>query len=250
MVTEEQLNTIRPEGMDDAMWGDLSKKFLEINKSDNNGLLMNEKRLKDEKVAIKAKYDELTASNNELQEKYEVLNKQLKDNSPDDIRKIYEDKLKESADILAAKNKEFETQISSRDSQIAELQKVVLERDCTAAFEQAIAENAKSGKTIDPSSIPYAKMMILGENGTRFARRDIGEGAQVLADANGKTIARAVDEFFASDIGKRFLVNGNSGGGADGNKNFGSGKTTISRADFEALSPSQKIEAAKKYKMV
>lgn len=250
MVTDEQLNSIRPEGMDDATWVDLSKKFLEINKSDNNGLLMNEKKLKDEKTAIKAKYDELSAVNSGLQKKYDALNEKLKNNSPDDIKKIYEDKLKEASDILSSTKKDFETQLASRDSQIADLQKVVLERDCTAAFEQAIAENAKSGKTIDPSSIPYAKTMILGENGTRFARRDIGEGAQVLADANGKTIARAVDEFFASDIGKRFLVNGNSGGGADGNRNFGSGKTTISRADFEALNPLQKIEAAKKYKIV
>lgn len=61
-ITKEQLDGLKPEGLDDTQWSEVSTRFMALHDSDVNGLVTNEANLKAEKVAIKEKYDSLNNS--------------------------------------------------------------------------------------------------------------------------------------------------------------------------------------------
>lgn len=237
MVTKEQVDAFRPEGMEDAVWEDLSSKFMELNQSDNNGLIMNNQDLKKEKQAVqeklKAREEEFQRTKNEN----EQLNKQLADNAPDKVKDFYEQKLKEQNELLEGTRKDLTQRLEAKERENEELKQGVFQRDCMQLLNASL-----SGKNVLPGTTNDIMTLILGENCGKFARRDVGGDKEEILRKDGKTIAGSVDEFFSTDLGKRFLVNGNTGGGADGGRGAsGSGKT-LTRAEFDALPAREKAE--------
>ena len=178
---------------------------------DVNGLKMTNQNLKEEKTAIKAKYDELKTEADKSAEALEGLKKQPEAGTPDDLRKAHQTQI----DDL---NKQMVGAISERDKTIEELKAKVAEATqkehawkCREAFNVALSKHA-----IEPGSQQSIMDFILGANGTaNFSECDLGTGPQ-LVNKTGRTIDGVVNDFFNTDFGKKFLRNGNSGGGALG----------------------------------
>lgn len=254
MITEEQLNALKPEGFDDAQWKDLGSKFMTLHDNDISGLKNNELKIKQEKVDLMEKFNAAKSANEAEVKKYtdEIASlngqiRELKKNSPESIKAAFEQKQTELSNLLESTKSDFAAQIAAKDQQIASLTEGVFQRDCVEAFEKAI-----QGKNIDSSTIQDIRTFCMGDNYSKFKRVNVGDGKSIITRDDGKDIASAVDEFFSTPTGKRFLFNGNSGGGADGGKGTPApAATTMSRADFDAITdPAKKLEAAQKYKII
>ena len=256
-ITKEQLDGLKPEGFDETQWSEVSSKFMALHDSDVNGLVTNEANLKAEKVAIKEKYDSLnnsfTAEKNAWAEKEKTLtanldelNKKINDGSEGAkaLELAYQQKEKTLTDAYAKQKEEYEKRIQSLTGQVTTLEKSAFENECKDAFSKAIV-----GKNLDSNNLEAIKTLALGENFSKFSKKSIGDGKFIITRDDGKDIAASVDEFISSSAGKLFVLNGNSGGGADGGKETPPA-TTMKWSDFKNLSPREQAEAAGKYTLV
>ena len=219
---------------------DKAKEILSMYTEDVNGLKANSVSLKTEKESIKAKYDELAKVNAKGAEDLKALQEQLAKNSPEEVKKAYEQRASELEKQYQGMISERDGHIKDYESQIASLQNDKRYLKCTQEFDSV------AGKfNLDPSGRSYVMETILGENGSKFAERDLGDGKKALITQDGKSIEKALKDFLETPVGKRFTLNGNSGGGSNGSNGGQSGNATISRAEFENLSPAQQREVLK-----
>lgn len=181
---------------------------------DLNGLKMNRDDLKKEKEAVEAKNAELVAENAKSAEDFAKLQKQLEANSPDEIKKAYEQKQAELESSYKGVLEQRDTSIKDLTEKLAVSQKNEHSLKCMQDFNKATA-----GFDIEPSSRDYLFTAIYGQDGGNFSERDLGNGLQLI-DKNGHTGEGAVRAFLNTDFGKKFIKNLSSGGGAgtDGNK--------------------------------
>lgn len=278
MLTADELKAqviaLKPEGVDEAKWGDVATKFIALHDTEVSGLKNNEAALKQEKVELANKYraekadwekssaDYTTAKadwDKALQDntaKYEAriaeLDKKIAANQPDEIKKLYEARQKELSAAFDEKNKNltsqlealkqnYEASIKERDAKLATLEEGVFQRDCLEAFNKAIA-----GKNIDPTMLDLTRTLVLGTGCNYFSKKDLGNGNYIITRNDGKDIDASVTEFLASEAGKRFVLNTNTGGGADGSKAVTS-KQKMTRSLYESLPPDKQAEALKNY---
>jgi len=181
---------------------------------DLNGLKMNRDDFKKEKEAAEAKVAELTAINAKSAEDFAKLQKQLEANSPDEIKKAYEQKQAELESSYKGVLVEKDNSIKDLTEKLALSQKNEHSLKCMQDFNKATA-----GFDIEPSSRDYLFAAIYGQDGSNFSERDLGNGLQLI-DKNGHTGEGAVRAFLNTDFGKKFIKNLSSGGGAgtDGGK--------------------------------
>lgn len=252
-ITKEQLDGFKPEGFDDEQWNKLSEGFISLHENDVSGLVKNEGLLKAEKVAEiekrKALEDEknawvekektLTASLNELNEKIKSGA-----TNAEQIELAFQQKEKTLTETFASQKLNLEKEIEKLNGKLGVLEKSAFENECKDAFSKAIV-----GKNLDANNLEAFKTLALGENFSKFSKKDIGEGKHIITRDDGKDIAASVDEFISSPAGKLFVMNGNSGGGADGGDNTPPA-TTMKWSDFMKLSPREQAEAGTKYTLV
>lgn len=238
MFTTEELQSILA---GDGEAEEKMEAIMALHNDDIAGLKATNQDFKAEKKSLT---DRLAASEEQSRKREEEiarLQEQLKANNPDDTRKYYEDKLQEAESTYRglfeekdAKNKQLAEQVEllSRDKQYLE---------CLREFEEAIAT-----KNVDPTGVQYMRDSILGPKGSNFSRREINEGEMTFLSDKGKTIKRSVEEFLETPVGKRFVLNGSSGGGGrgSGRASFGNGRRQITRAEFEALNPREQAKMA------
>lgn len=277
MLTPEELKakvtSFKPEGIDDAKWGKVVDDIINLHNTEVSGLKNNELALKQEKTEITEKYraekDAWTKeraefatkktewdktfddSKKEYEKKIADMDKKLADNQPEQIKKLYEERQAEMKatyeqqqknlnDQLALLKTDYENKAKAKDEQLAKLEQGVFQRDCLEQFNTAVKD-----KNIDPAMLDVTRSLILGDDYNKFAKRDIGNGKYLITRNDGKDIGAAVSEFLSSDAGKRFILNGSTGGGADGgNKN--AVKQTMTRQEFEALPYDQRSAVIKK----
>lgn len=192
------------------------------------------------KDAIKAAVEEATAG---LSAKNAELLKELKQ-----ARKAGE-----------IKPEDLERVESERDDLKAQLEKVIKDlkvantnaEKATKALEaeqgfttKLLADNGlteqltKAGVT-NPINLKAAKAMLGGQI------QIVTEGDQRVAKVGDKPLADFIGDWAKSDEGKHFVAPGiHSGGGAGGGSGGGNAKT-MTRADFDALSPEAKASAMK-----
>lgn len=253
-ITKEQLDELKPEGFDDTQWGELSNKFIALHDKVAQGLVENEARFKVEKQELKNKYDSLnetfTTEKNAWAEKekslnanLEALNKKINDGSSNAqaLELAYQQKEKTLTDAYAQQKGELEAKIQELTGQVTTLEKSAFENECKDAFSKAIV-----GKNLDSNNLEAIKTLALGENFSKFTKKSIGDGKYIITRDDGKDIAASVDEFISSSAGKLFVLNGNSGGGADGGNGNPEAGATMSEADFDKLSPREKMEVISK----
>lgn len=249
--TVEQLNALKPEGFENEKWNSLTEGVLKLHEDDVSGLVNNEKAFKAEKQKLADKVAALTQATETSKAEYEKtiagLNKQMSDNSPESIKKAYESKMNELNAALESSKNDFAAKDTAYQKQIEELTHGVFQRDCMDAFEKAI-----QGKNIDTNSIDAVRQLVMGDGYSKFARHDMGGSkTEITNNETGKNIASSVADFLATPTGKHFVLSATSGGGADGGKsNPAPSKTTMSRAEFDALPLMEKAAAASKYQIV
>lgn len=249
-ITKEQLDGFKPEGFDDEQWNKLSEGFISLHENDVSGLVKNEGLLKAEKVAEiekrKALEDEKNAwveREKTLTANLDELNKKINDGSEGAkaLELAFQQKEKTLTDAFATQKSTLEKEIERLNGKLGALEKSAFENECKDAFSKAIV-----GKNLDVDNLEAFKTLALGENFSKFSKKDIGEGKYIITRDDGKDIAASVDEFISSSAGKLFVLNGNSGGGADGGKKTPETGATMSEADFDKLSPREKMEVVSK----
>lgn len=185
--------------------------ILSLYNDDVNGLKLNREDIKKERDSFKAKAEELAAANAKSAEDFAALQKQLEANSPEEIKKAYEQK---QADL----EKSYKGAITERDTNIKDLTEQLAIAKDNERYLKCVQEfnKAASNFDIEPSGRDFVLSSIVGTKGENFAERDLGSGVQLI-NKDGKTIEGSLRAFFETDVGKKFLKNGSSGGGASGN---------------------------------
>lgn len=239
----EKINAIKPEGFDESQWTELANKFNEVHEAEVFALKANSQKLKEEKTDAVNKYRNADALNQENAAKIASLEEQLK-NGDSSAQKVFEEKTKELEKQYQGMISERDTQIKSLTEQNANLELFRHERNCIEEFDVAVKD-----KNLDPQSLTFVRDFILGKNGENFVPTRISDTQSVLATKDGKTVEAKVNDFLASETGKKFILSGNFGGGAVGSRSAGNG-ATITRAEFEALPPMEKAAAAQKYRII
>lgn len=238
MFTTEELQTIL------AGEGEADKKIesiLALHNDEIASLKANNLEFKKEKKALADKLTTSQEQNKKFEEEVARLQEQLKTSNPDETRKYYEDKLQETENT-------YKGLLAERDSTNKTLseQVTVLSRDkhfleCMREFNAAVVS-----KNVEPSGVDYLRDTILGPHGSNFTTREINEGEKTLLSDKGKTIKRSLEEFLETPVGKKFVLNGNSGGGGSGSGrlSLGNGRRQITRAEFESMNPREQAKLA------
>lgn len=157
-----------------------------------------------------------------------------------------DDKHRNNGDIEAL-DKSWQEKLSKRE---AELQGQIesLTGAMTATTVDSVAQSIAAELAVEGSSkvlLPHIKSRLAAE------QRD-GKFVTVVKDADGKPSALTLDELkqeFANDAAFSHVVVGSkaSGGGANGGNNNGGGAAgkTVTRSQFDAFSPQERMDFAK-----
>lgn len=238
MFTTEELQTIL------AGEGEADKKIesiLALHNDEIAGLKANNLDFKNEKKVLA---DKLTASQEQVkkfEEEVTRLQEQLKANNPDETRKYYEDKLQETENAYKGLLAERDSTNKTLNEQVTVLSRDKHFLECMREFNAAVVS-----KNVEPSGVDYLRDTILGPHGSNFTTREINEGEKTLLSDKGKTIKRSLEEFLETPVGKKFVLNGNSGGGGSGSGrlSLGNGRRQITRAEFESMNPREQAKLA------
>lgn len=155
-----------------------------------------------------------------------------------------EDQLKKQlqADLTKYKG-QYESEVMSRDAKIALMQSALEKSLIEAQATAAISALKGTPELLLPHVMQRVK--IFEEDGDYTVKVLDPQGQPRIADVKGTpfTIKNLIEEMRQDPIfGRAFEATGAGGSGAQhGNKSAGGGKT-MSRANFETLSPSQKAE--------
>jgi hypothetical protein len=202
----EQILAVQDDGNEKKV-----ESLLALYEEDLNGLRMNRDELKKEKQAFQAKVEELTAANQKGAEDYAALQKQLEANSPDEIKKAYEQKQAELEGTYKGVLDTKESTIKKLTEDLAISKASEHKLFCLQAFNKASEKY-----DIEPSSREYLFNSVFGQNGSNFSIQNFGEGDQLL-NKDGQTVDIALRKFLDTDFGKKFIRNLSSGGGAGTN---------------------------------
>lgn len=176
-----------------------------------NAVLMNKEQILVEKREEAAKRKAIEEQYNLSAKKIKEMEEQLRANSPDEVRKIYEAQLKDASNIHEQKVAEFSTLLEQKESEIKELRRSRLKLACVEQFNKAI-----SGKNIASDAVADFSEYVLGVDCCKFESRPIGENQTVIATKEGQSIESAVKAALETSFGKRCVVVSSSGGGAEG----------------------------------
>lgn len=176
-----------------------------------NAIKMNKEQIKQEKTEEQAKRRAAEERIQALTEEKETLEKQLAAQSPDEIKKIYEQKAQEAANLYEKQRQAKDAEVEELKAQITGLKKDKLKFDCMQEFNGAI----KDMNIASDAREAFAEY-VLGYDCSKFDYRPLGEGKTVLATRDGLTIKAACEAARDSTFGKRCVVVNSYGGGAEG----------------------------------
>lgn len=177
-------------------------KAIKINRED----IKNEKR---EEIAKRHAAEEQLAKLKEVNEK---LEKQLADSSPDEVKKIYEQKIQDIQITNESRFTELREENERKDQIIAELEVQQKTLKCIEEFNKAIV-----GKNIAPDCLEDFQLYVLGENCCKFSYKPTGDGKEtVLATKDGQTIKQVTEKACNTPFGKNCILYKSTGGGAEG----------------------------------
>ena len=166
------------------------------------------------------------------------MQKQLDDNSPDAVKKIYESQLDDAKKVFDTQFKELQDKYEAVVNKNTELTKSQHRLTCMEQFNKAIAAH---GNDVAPDSLDDFALFVLGPDCCKFAERSLGEGNTAIVTSEGQTIDSAVKAALETNFGKSCRMFKSSGGGAEGGARTGSGgDKTLTRSEFDAKSPSER----------
>lgn len=194
----------------------------------------------DVQAAIKQQVDEavkgVVAKNTELLAEVKKLKKEtgIKPEDLDRLEAERDEALKqrdESQKALKQLTKDFEKVTNDHKSEAAFTQKLLVDNGLTEAL---VSVGVK-----EPAHLKAVKAMLASQV------QIVADGDNRVAKVGDKALADFAKEWAASDEGKHFVsAPVNSGGGAQGGGG-NSGKKTISRTNFDAMSQQERFAFAK-----
>lgn len=208
---DKLLEVLNGEGELDAKVDSIIGMVNEDFESQLTAIKLNREQIKEEKKAEIAKKHALEEQIQSFKEENEKLNKQLAAAAPDEVQKIYDQKLQDAQNVFEAKRLEMQTLSETQKARIKELESIQLQYECEQEFNKAI-----SGKNIAPDSLADFKEFVLGHECVKFSRKPYGEGQTILATKDGLTIKQATENACNTTFGKNCMLNNSFGGGAEG----------------------------------
>lgn len=233
---QNKLASFRPEGFDEEKFAALTKAVVGFHEDEIKGLKINSAKMKEEKDTLSNKLTALQASFDENSNKMKTLEQQLADNQPEELKKTFENRQKELEGKYAQSLSELNKSIADKDARIKFLEAGVLERDVLAEFNKVAADKQWLG-----GGREMAQSFITGEHGEKFSRLKMPDGSEVLVNKDSLDMRQALDKFLDTEVGKNLLKSGNSGGGADGSGGASGGGKRLTRAEYEAMSPADRM---------
>jgi flagellar biosynthesis GTPase FlhF len=191
-------------------------------KQKNGEIIGNEKKLKEQ---LKAEQDKAV----EAAKKASSLEEELKKNSPEENRKMYEARL---AEVDLQHKAELEKLTQDRDA--------LRESHFTRLRNDAINEAIKEMKFVDGLKDGFiARVMALHT----FEPKDIEDnGEYQFYNSAMKDIGSVIHEFSLTKEGKAYIQNPATGGGAAGSGGTTGGGNTVNRERFDAMSQVERID--------
>lgn len=196
----------------------------------------------DDKALVQNLIDEavqgLKANNSRLQAEVKKA-REGRQIDPAEVEKL-EDRIEELQGKLTASekqikqaSKDFEATVKQLEAETGFTHKLLAENGIVSALTAAGVS--------DPAFLEASKAMLLPNV------KVVADGDSRKAMFGDKDVAEAVNEWAASDVGKRFVsAPANGGGGAPGGAGNGAGAKSITRAQFEAITdPAAKADAAR-----
>ena len=214
MDKEELLKILNGEGEAEAKAETLLGKINASLDEQLNAIKMNREQIKQEKQEEQAKRRAVEEKLKSLTDEKETLEKQLAASSPDEIKKIYEQKAQEAANIYEKQRLEKDTVIEGLKKEVESLRRDRLKLDCMNEFNAAIKDMNIASDARDA----FAEY-VMGHDCAKFDYRPLGDGKQILATADGLSIKAACETAKDSTFGKRCVVVTSFGGGAEGGSN-------------------------------
>lgn len=233
---QNKLASFKPEGFDDEKFAALTKAVVGFHEDEVKGLKINSAKMKEEKDALSGKLTTLQASFDENATKMKTLEQQLADNQPEELKKTFENRQKELEAKYAQSVSELNKSLTEKDERIKLLEAGVLERDVLAEFNRVAADKQWLG-----GGREMAQAFITGEHGEKFRRLKMPDGSETLVNKDSLDMRQALDKFLDTEVGKNLLKSGTSGGGADGSASTTGNGKKLTRAEYEALSPMDKM---------
>jgi len=233
---QNKLASFKPEGFDDEKFAALTKAVVGFHEDEVKGLKINSAKMKEEKDALSGKLTTLQASFDENATKMKTLEQQLADNQPEELKKTFENRQKELEAKYAQSVSELNKSLTEKDERIKFLEAGVLERDVLAEFNRVAADKQWLG-----GGREMAQSFITGEHGEKFRRLKMPDGSETLVNKDSLDMRQALDKFLDTEVGKNLLKSGSSGGGADGSASTTGNGKKLTRAEYEALSPMDKM---------
>lgn len=233
---QNKLASFRPEGFDEEKFAAFSKEVVDFHENEVKGLKINSAKMKEEKDALSTKLTTLQASFDENATKMKTLEQQLADNQPEELKKAFENSKKELEERYAQSVSELNKSLTEKDERIKVLEAGVLERDVLAEFNRVAADKQWLG-----GGREMAQSFITGEHGEKFSRLRMPDGKEVLVNKDSLDMRQALDKFLDTEVGKNLLKSGSSGGGADGSASTTGNGKKLTQAEYNALSPMDKM---------
>lgn len=211
MDKEELLKILNGEGEAEAKADTLLGKMQASLDEQLNAIKMNREAIKQEKQEEQAKRRAVEDQLKQITEQKETLEKQLAASSPDEIKKIYEQKAQEAANIYEKQRLEKESVIETLKKEVEGLKRDRLKLDCMNEFNAAIKDMNIASDARDA----FAEY-VMGFDCAKFDYRPLGDGKVMLATPDGLSIKAACEAAKDTTFGKRCVVVNSYGGGAEG----------------------------------
>ena len=231
-----KLDSFKPEGFDEAKFAALKEAVIGFHNDEVKGLKINTAKMKEEKDVLSNKLNTLQATFTENENKMKTLEQQLADNQPEELKKTFENRQKELEQKYAQSLSELNKSITDKDERIKVLEAGVLERDVLAEFNKAAADKPWMG-----GGREMAQAFITGEHGEKFRRLKMPDGSETLVNKDSLDMRQALNKFLDTEVGKNLLKSGLSGGGADGSTSTSGTGKKLTRAEYDALSPTEQM---------
>ncbi len=210
--------------------------ILNLYNDDVNGLKLNREDIKKERDSYKALCDELKATNAKSAEDFAELQKKLEANSPEEIKKAYEQK-------QAELERSYQGAITERDTKLKDVEEKLAAAQANERYLKCVQEFNKAAVNFDiePSGRDFILSSIVGMKGENFSERDLGSGLQLI-DKDGKTVEGKMRAFFETDVGKKFLRNTSTGGGASSAPNSTQTVNPFKKETFNLTAQAQLLQ--------
>jgi len=205
-------------------------------------ILKNRDDIKAEKTAIEKKFADLTASFAELETAKKELNDKLESGLPDKEKKIFQDEIDKLTIRVKALADENTKAKSEHENEIKKLSDEKTRYIIGEEFSKLINEN----KSIFPELRNGLVKRFFAEYPIHDFEPNDSLGKTVYANKEGRKMSDLLNDLLGTDEGKHYVENKNNGGGSPGSSGVSAKTNTMTRDNYEKLSPQEKMDFTNK----